>query len=73
MHRTNHLGSITGLFSTTGVGGSALGPLLFGLAFDASGSYDTALLVSVLFCFLCTVVALVYATPPKEPVQPARQ
>lgn len=70
---TNHLGSITGLFSTTGVGGSALGPLLFGLAFDASGSYDTALLVSVLFCFLCTVVALVYATPSKEPVQPARQ
>ena len=64
---TKHLGSITGLFSTTGVGGSALGPLLFGLAFDSGGSYSMALLVSVFFCALCTLVALLYPTPPKTP------
>jgi MFS family permease len=46
------------IYAATGLGytaGAALGPLIFGLVFDATGSYDPALFLGVGF----TVIALV--------------
>ena len=39
-----HLGRITGVAQTIAIGGSALGPMPFGLARDLSGTYTTILL-----------------------------
>lgn len=43
---TAHIGAIRGIATSITIGGSALGPLLLSLGFDAAGSYTPVLLVS---------------------------
>lgn len=44
---TKHLGSIRGFVASISVGSTAFGPLLFATGFEASGSYTSVLLGSV--------------------------
>jgi len=43
-----YLGSITGLTFGVVIASSALGPMIFGVAHDLAGNYDTVLMVSAL-------------------------
>lgn len=63
---TAHIGAIRGISTSFAIGGSALGPLLLSLGFDAAGSYTPVLLVSAA---VTLVVAAVTATirPPSLP------
>jgi MFS family permease len=47
MFGTGHLGAIRGVVAATGVAGTALGPVLFAVVFDTTGSYTSVLLASV--------------------------
>ena len=58
-----HLGSIAGLSQTIGVLGAALGPLPLGIARDALGSYDAALLVCAVIPTLLGIAALFVRRP----------
>jgi cyanate permease len=44
---TAALGSIRGILAGIGVAGTALGPVLFAVSFDTTGSYTAVLLASV--------------------------
>lgn len=63
-----HLGAITGVATTITVAGSALGPMPFGLARDAFGSYGGVLTLSALLPFGLAVATLFV----KEPVRGER-
>ena len=60
-----HLGSIRGIVSTCMVGFAALGPLPFGLLFDLTDSYATAILVFLAMPTACAAAALL-ARPPQK-------
>ncbi len=60
-----HLGSIRGISMASIVAFAALGPLLFGLAYDITGNYSLVTLVLLALPASCTVVALL-AHPPKK-------
>jgi nitrate/nitrite transporter NarK len=47
MFGTGQLGAIRGVIAATGVAGTALGPVLFAVTFDTTGSYTAVLLASV--------------------------
>jgi MFS family permease len=53
---TAHIGAISGAFTFLGVAASALGPVAFSIARDATGNYDQAALV---FAAVPTLVAVV--------------
>ena len=61
-----HLGSIRGIVSTCMVGFAALGPLPFGLLFDLTDGYTTAILVFLAMPTACAAAALL-ARPPQKP------
>ncbi len=61
-----HLGAITGVATTIGVAASALGPMPFGLARDAFGSYGLVLTLSALLPFGLAVAALFVKEPRRE-------
>jgi cyanate permease len=48
-----------------GVIGSALGPLPYGVAYDIFGSYNQAIIVSMVFPLLGMVAALMATRPTK--------
>ncbi|MDH3662042.1 MAG: MFS transporter, partial [Alphaproteobacteria bacterium] len=58
-----HLGSIQGTAATIMVVGASIGPLPFGAAYDATGSYQTALLTLSLLPVLCAI-AVLFMRPP---------
>jgi MFS family permease len=58
-----HLGSIRGFGYAVGVGGAALGPIPFGLAYDFLGGYDPAIL-GLLVLPIAATVAVLIARPP---------
>ncbi len=58
-----HLGSIQGTAATIMVVGASIGPLPFGAAFDATGSYQTALLTLSIVPVLCAI-AVLFMRPP---------
>ena len=58
-----HLGSIQGTAATIMVIGASIGPLPFGAAYDATGSYQTALLALSLLPVLCAVAVLLMRPP----------
>lgn len=58
-----HLSSIRGLTMMVGGIGSALGPLPYGFAYDAFGSYQQALITSLIFPMLGVVAALLATRP----------
>ena len=61
-----HLGSIRGVVSTCMVGFAALGPLPFGLLFDLTDSYATAILVFLAMPTACATAALLARPPQKQ-------
>jgi MFS family permease len=60
-----HLSSIRGVSMMAGVIGSALGPLPYGFAYDVFGSYNQAIIVSMVFPLLGMVAALMATRPTK--------
>jgi len=62
-------GAIRGFVYTSSVIGSAIGPALFGLSFDWSGSYEIALWIGAVLCLFVLAAALF--TPPPKRRQPA--
>ena len=62
-----HLGSIQGTGQMLLVIGASIGPLPFGLAYDLSGSFAGALLVSALLPLACAILGLSL----RQPIQPA--
>ena len=69
-----HLGTIRDFSMSAQIGGQAVGPVLAGFMFDATGSYQIPLLVFTGAAALAGILAL-FATPPRLPVrsqEPAR-
>ena len=58
-----HLGSIQGTAATIMVVGASIGPLPFGAAYDATGSYQTALLTLAVLPALCAIAVLLMHPP----------
>lgn len=58
---TGHLGAIRGVITAVGVGGTALGPVLFAVGYEATGGYAAVLLASIA---LPAAVALAALTAP---------
>ena len=58
-----HLGSIQGTAATIMVVGASIGPLPFGAAYDATGSYQTALLTLSMIPVICAI-AVLFMHPP---------
>lgn len=58
-----HLGSILGVMVAVSVIGSAIGPVLFGVAFDWLGGYTEVILVSALLPLLAGLLSLVMRKP----------
>ena len=61
----HRLGSIRGVVTTSMVAMSALGPLPFGLMFDITGGYNSAML-SFLILPVAGIIAAVIAKPPNK-------
>jgi len=62
---TVHLGAIRGFVASVSVGSTAFGPLLFALAFEATGRYTTVLLFSAGLPLAVALASAVIA-PPRE-------
>lgn len=60
---TAALGSIRGILAGIGVAGTALGPVLFAVAHDTTGSYDAVLLASIALPVGVCVAALAVPLP----------
>lgn len=60
---TAHLGEISGLATSLMVFGSAIGPVVFSLANDWLGSFESAALACVGFLLLLLIAAIVVAQP----------
>lgn len=63
-------GAIRGFVYTSSVIGSAVGPAIFGLSFDASGNYAIVLRLGAGLCLLVLVAALL--TPPPQRKSPTQ-
>ena len=63
-----HLGAIRGYALSAQIGGQALGPVMSGFMFDATGSYQLPLMVFTATASLAGLLVL-FATPPKNPVE----
>lgn len=61
-----HLGTIRGFAFTVQIGFSAMGALPFGLVYDRTGSYDSAILLLLLLPISACVFSIL-ALPPKKP------
>lgn len=63
-------GEIRGFVYTSSVIGSALGPAIFGLSFDASGGYQPVLWLGAGLCLLVLIAALLTPLPRRKfPIQ----
>ncbi len=60
-----HLGEIRGFVQTLGVTGTAAGPLLLSLSFDATGTYTVSLLVGAV-AVMVPMVAAFFVTQPRQ-------
>ena len=58
-----HLGSIQGTATTIMVVGASIGPLPFGAAYDATGSYQLALVTLSIVPILCAIAVLMMRPP----------
>jgi len=61
-----HLGSITGIAQTSQVAASAMGPLIFGLAFDYFGSHNQALTASLILPMALAAAVLSMKRPTRR-------
>lgn len=60
-----HQGAIRGFVATTTVIGTAIGPMVFGLAFDHLGSYNPSLWLGIVLALIALLVSLVVKKPAK--------
>lgn len=60
-----HLGEIKGTASTVSIGGSAFGPILYGVAYDLTGGYGATLAASAVLPITIALIALF--APPRSP------
>ncbi len=58
-----HLGSIRGLTLPAQIGGQAMGPIIAGFMFDATGGYETPFTIFGIIVAIAAVMVLA-ATPP---------
>ncbi len=58
-----HLGSIQGTGQTVGIVGASIGPIPFGVAFDLSGTYSGALVLSAFLPVACAIAILLMRPP----------
>ncbi len=58
-----HLGSIQGTAATIMVVGASIGPLPFGATYDATGSYQLALLTLAILPIICAIAVLLMRPP----------
>lgn len=68
MFGRRYIGSVSGVFLVAWSGGSALGPVLFGLAFEMFGGYREVLLACALLPFITGVLLLFIKRPKKRRV-----
>ncbi|WP_147803083.1 MFS transporter [Alkalicoccus halolimnae] len=61
-----HIGSIKSIAATVTVGGSAFGPLPFGIAYDLFGGYQEILLISLVFPVIGVAACLLSPKPVKK-------
>ncbi len=61
-------GQIRGFTDTVRVGSTAIGPIFFGLNYDAAGNYDTILLVGIALCIVPMVLSLTMQKPRRTTV-----
>jgi len=61
-----HLGSIMGTYSTITVGGSALGPMPFGIVRDLVGSYNIILQISAIIPLILGILCLIWVKNPQR-------
>lgn len=66
LYGRQHQGAIRGFVATVTVIGTAIGPVVFGLAFDNLGSYTAALWLGVVLTFAAIVAALIVKKPVKH-------
>ena len=62
----NHLGSITGVTTALFIIGSALGPLLFGIARDLSGNFISVTLFSGVGSIILAIIVMITKKPNKK-------
>lgn len=62
----NNLGSIRGAATVFMVVGSALGALPFGLSYDLTGSYNTAIIAMMTFAFITFVLSFFIKKPERK-------
>lgn len=60
---TTHLGAIRGIVTAVGVAGAALGPVLFAVAQEATGSYTGILLATTALPLAVCLTALITPLP----------
>lgn len=61
-----HQGSIRGFITTALVAGSAAGPVIFGISYDSTGSYNLALWGGILLCTITLTGTLLVPMPRKQ-------
>ncbi len=66
MFGRRYIGSVSGVFLVAWSGGSALGPVLFGLAFEMYGGYKEILMVLALLPFITGILLLFIKRPKKR-------
>jgi MFS-type transporter involved in bile tolerance (Atg22 family) len=67
MYGRQYQGAIRGFVATVGVGGSALGPVIFGLCYDLTGSYTVILVVSAALALIPGILSLFMNLPQEHP------
>lgn len=58
-----HQGAIRGLVATAIVAGTAIGPSIFGVSFDTTGSYDAGLWLGIVLALIALVLGVIVADP----------
>lgn len=67
-----NIGPIMGIWATSGVPASVLGPLLAGIVFDSTGSYFWAIIIAGIVCIGAVILAALIKDPQRHPsLQPA--
>ena len=65
-----HLGSIRGVTFAAGIVGAAIGPVPLGVAFDGTGSYNTAILAYMMLPAAASLLVLAARLPRKKRLPP---
>ncbi len=61
-----HQGSIRGFVTTTLVTGTAIGPILFGLSLDVTGSYNPVLWLGAILAIIAAIASIIAPLPKRK-------